>query len=155
MTKRVYLAGPITGLSYADGQDWRDYAIKELESWDIEGLSPLRGKDYLAAFETIDKQHIGRTDWPLSLPQGIVGRDRNDVKTSDLILVNFADAKKVSIGTCMEIAWADAFRVPVLMVRGEVHDHEFINQLVAWSVDTLEEALTLVPAILNAKRTEL
>lgn len=155
MTKRVYLAGPITGLSYADGQDWRDYAIKELESWDIEGLSPLRGKDYLAAFETIEKQHLEHNEWPLSQPQGIVGRDRNDVKTSDLILVNFADAKKVSIGTCMEIAWVDAFRVPVLMVRGEVHDHEFINQLVAWSVNTLEEALTLVPAILNAKKVRL
>ncbi len=155
MSKRVYLAGPITGLSYADGSDWRDYAIKELETWDIEGLSPLRGKDYLAAFESIEKQHLEHTEWPLSLPAGIVGRDRNDVKTSDLILVNFSGAKKVSIGTCMEIAWADAFRIPVLVVTDPSHDHEFINHLASWKVNTLEEALALVPAILNARKVYL
>lgn len=152
MDKRVYLAGPITGMSYSAGSDWRDYAIKELETWGIEGLSPLRGKEYLAAFESIEKQHLEHQEWPLSLPAGIVGRDRNDVKTSDLILVNFAGAKKVSIGTCMEIAWADAFRVPVLVVTDPSHDHEFINHLASWRVNTLEEALMLVPVILNAKK---
>jgi len=45
---KVYLAGPITGLSYEKAVDWRRYAqIVLLEEGDIVAVSPMRSKDYL------------------------------------------------------------------------------------------------------------
>lgn len=155
MSKHVYLAGPITGRSYLDATDWRKVATRELAEHGITGLSPLRGKEYLAGLE-----HLPHTaDQPLSTQKGITTRDRWDCTRSDLVLVNFEDTDKrldtngqerASIGTCMEIAWADAHRVPVVMVMrdGNVHDHPMIREAVGFIVPTLEEALALVVGIL-------
>ena len=43
----VYLAGPITGLTFDGCTDWREYAKKSLAEAGIDGLSPMRAKDYL------------------------------------------------------------------------------------------------------------
>jgi len=49
---------------------------------------------------------------PLVSPPGAVGRDRFDVQTCDLLLVNLLGATSVSIGTMFELAWTDAWRKP-------------------------------------------
>ena len=41
----VYLAGPITGLTYDGATDWRHAVAADLNSVGIKGLSPMRGKD--------------------------------------------------------------------------------------------------------------
>ena len=44
--KKIYLAGPICGLTYDGAQEWRDTFRKEIDPR-IEAFSPLRGKEYL------------------------------------------------------------------------------------------------------------
>ena len=46
----------------------------------------------------------------------IIGRDRFDCCNSDLIFMNLLGSKRVSIGTTVELAWADASRKPVPFV---------------------------------------
>lgn len=143
----VYLAGPITGLSFDECVNWREDFIEKLPQ-QIIGLSPLRGKDYLEHEQEVkmDYAHL-----VLSSERGLTTRDYRDVKNSDLILVNLLGAKKVSIGTVMEIAWARAFQIPVILVidrEGNVHDHPMIRDSVGYRVDNLEEALWLTKVIL-------
>jgi nucleoside 2-deoxyribosyltransferase len=144
---RVYLAGPIKGLSYDSCVSWREYAIKVLSYSGIIGVSPMRGKELLRGTEKI----IDGLDHVLCTPAGLVTRDRFDVKSCDLMLVNFLGAKEISIGTSAEFGWADAYGKPIVTVierEGNVHDHPFIQRLTGFRVETLDEGLSVVKSIL-------
>lgn len=156
----VYLAGPITGLSYGGCTDWRKYACEKLSTAGVVGVSPLRAKEYLR-----NEQAIGDSyeDIALSTARAITTRDRFDCMRADVLLVNLLGAERVSIGTVMEIAWADAVRVPVVLVmepsaeentglvpsKGNVHEHAMIRECVGFRVQTLDEGLNVVKAILG------
>lgn len=153
----VYLAGPITGLRYGEATDWRDYAETFLASWGIEGLSPMRGKQYLEAVGVIEAVSYGedKAEWALSSAPGFTMRDHGDCMAADVILANFVGCgDRVSIGTVLEVAWAHAYRkqLIVAMEPGNVHDHAMIRQLAGYVVPSLDAALNIIPAILNAKR---
>jgi nucleoside 2-deoxyribosyltransferase len=140
---KVYLAGPITGLSYGESTDWRDYASRLLAP-EIIGYSPMRNKKYLAQEKEIASFY--QAEHPLSTPKGIMTRDYWDVHTSDLVLVNFIGADKVSIGTVMEVAFAHAHRVPVVMAmeEGNLHTHPMMEQATGYVAPTLEKAIEYV-----------
>ncbi len=154
---KVYLAGPITGLTYQGATDWREYMVKRFEP-NIAAMSPMRGKDYLAAMpgliggspeETYMKEVI-------SSQRGILGRDRNDVKTADAILMNVLGAKIVSIGTMIEAGWADAYRIPVVLViesgKENIHNHVMLDGLATYRVDNLDAAEHLIRVLLGLPR---
>lgn len=148
--RRVYLAGPITGLSYGGCTDWREYAKKQLADVGILGVSPMRAKENLRAYgELIGDEYF---DEVLSCAKGITTRDRWDTTTCELVLVNFLGAPRVSIGTVMEIGWADLSRTPIIVVmepEGNVHDHAMIREAVGFRVETLAEGLSVAKAILT------
>ncbi len=150
---QVYLAGPITGLNYGGCTDWRQYATNSLAEATIKGLSPMRGKEYLAAISGPlsgtgeEYKHLS----VISLPRGIMTRDRYDATRCDVLLVNLLGAKAVSIGTVMEIAWADYCRIPIVCAieeTGNVHEHMMIGEALGYRVPSLDEALHIVKAIL-------
>lgn len=153
-TKRLYLAGPIAGLTYEQAAlDWRQQVIQELHGshhWlDIHCYSPMRGKVFLKGTgETIGKQ--GYEHHPMSSTQGIIGRDRNDVMSADAVFMNVYGAKSVSIGTTVELGWADAFRKPVILVldKGGCHDHAFYKGLATYVCDSVEQGIECAKALL-------
>jgi nucleoside 2-deoxyribosyltransferase len=152
MTPTVYLAGPITGLSYDEGQDWRADACAHLARYGVLGLSPLRAKEYLRALPNLsgtgeEYAHMG----VLSTPRGVMTRDRYDATRCDVLLVNLLGATRVSIGTVMEIAWADLKRTPIVAVMepGNPHEHMMISEAIGFRVGTLDEALRVVVAVLG------
>lgn len=139
---RVYLAGPITGLSFAGCTSWRDYARSQLHAHRIEGVSPMRHKEYLQ-----DEAKVGDCypEHVLSTQKAIVTRDRNDVLNCNAMIANFQDATKVSIGTCIEFGWADSFRKPIIMILPKydesVHNHAMLRELAGAVVNTVDEAI--------------
>lgn len=146
----VYLAGPITGISYGECTDWRAYA-DTLLSPGISGVSPMRAKEYLASKPVIDHSY---EDTVLSCSKGITTRDRMDVQRADLVLVNLIGAKTVSIGTVMEIAWADAYGVPVVVAMeptGNLHEHPMIKECTGFRTASLEEACRIASSIITAR----
>jgi nucleoside 2-deoxyribosyltransferase len=146
--KRVYLAGPITGLSFEGCTDWREYAIKELDTVGITGLSPMRSKDYLQRERIVGDCY---DDKVLSCARGIITRDRWDTTRCDIILVNLLGAEKVSIGTIIELAWADLSRTPSIVVMEpdqNVHEHSMVREMIGFRVETLEEGLNVAKAVL-------
>lgn len=154
MNKSVYLAGPITGLTYDEGQDWRDVAKEALQRDCIDAYSPLRAKNYLRAIGVLDSAGTPDSAYlglnPMSEPKGIMTRDRFDCMKRDMVLANFLGAKQVSIGTCIELGWADAARVPIVAVMEEdnIHRHAMVNEAAGFIVPTLEGALEVIRAVL-------
>lgn len=156
----VYLAGPITGLSYEGCTDWRQQAMDHLSQFGIQGLSPLRSKDYLLNETSIsdnynngirDNEKLSSLASIMSSQRGIYARDRFDCFRADAVLVNMLGAKKVSIGTVMEIAWAAGKNTPVVLImekEGNIHEHSMLREACPFRVETLEDALFVVTALL-------
>lgn len=144
----VYLAGPITGLSYEGCIDWRQQAIDHLKHFGIQSLSPLRSKDYLLGETTVADSY---DDKVLSSQRGIYARDKFDCFRADAVLVNMLGAKRVSIGTVMEIAWAAGKGTPIVLVmekEGNIHEHSMLREACPFRVDNLDQALFVVTALL-------
>lgn len=147
--KTVYLAGPISGCTFGGCTDWRNDVIAKLAEHNIKGLSPMRGKEYLQTEGIIDGAY---SQFVLSCSRGIITRDRFDTTRCDVLLVNFLGAQRVSIGTVMEIAWADLKRIPIICViepTSNVHDHPMIQEAVGFRVQSVEEALNVAISILK------
>ena len=154
LMKSVYLAGPITGLSYKGCTNWREYAIAELRKWKIAGISPLRAKDYLASETNVADKY---DKFVLSTQKGITTRDRFDVNFCDVMLANLLGAQKASIGTVIEYGWADAARKPIITVmekEGNIHDHSMLREITGYRVESLEEGLLVAKAILYEELDE-
>ena len=172
MSKIVYLAGPITGLDYAGATDWREFATLHIANnlspgqfnkatgkifalhtqTGIEVLSPMRAKTALKSVGTFTADGDAYNGVCLmSSDRGIMTRDRFDSMRCDVLLVNLLGAKKVSIGTVMEIAWADSNRTPIVCAMepdGNPHEHGMIKEALGFRVPTLEEAILIVKSIL-------
>lgn len=146
---RVYLAGPIKGLTYGESTDWRVTVAEELTERGIQVYSPMRGKEYLAQ----EKGPLKDTyDSVLSNQRAIFDRDKFDVHRADVLLVNLLDAPAVSIGTMFEVAWAKQADIPVVLViedAGNLHDHAFVRESASFRVNTLQQAVFVIARMLQ------
>jgi len=146
---KVYLAGVISGFNYAEANDWREDAKKELEKWDIVAASPMRWKDHLGREDKLDV--MGYASDVMSNTRGITTRDRWDVKTADVVIANLLNTKIASIGTCLEMAWADLQRTPIIAImepEGNPHEHAMLSEIISYRVETVEQALEVAKKIL-------
>lgn len=155
--KSIYLAGPITGLNYEGATDWRKLIFNRMDGPRYQILSPMRAKEYLSNLDEITAQ--GYQDTILSNAKAIVTRDRNDTMKCDLVIMNLLGATKVSIGTMIELGWADAARVPVVLImekeefegdmrKTNIHDHAMVTEMAGFRVSTLDEAVLVARTIL-------
>jgi nucleoside 2-deoxyribosyltransferase len=147
MPYNVYLAGGIAGMSYDEAVAWREYAISKFR-FNIIGLSPMRGKAYLAGEKQIADSYADKL---LSTQRAITVRDHFDTRRADLVLMNLLNAKHVSIGTMIEIGWASAYRVPIILVMEDdnLHDHAMVRECASYIVDNLDDGIHIVNAILG------
>lgn len=140
MKRKLYLAGPMTGLTLEESAEWRIAAADRLEPL-YECFSPLRGKSYL-------KGQTHKSDGPERAggDKGIFRRDRWDVRTSDVVLANFVGSTSISIGTLFEIAWANALEkfVIVVMEPTNLHQHAFVRQAASIVVSNMDEAVAFL-----------
>jgi nucleoside 2-deoxyribosyltransferase len=153
--KTIYLAGPITGLSYETARlGWRKDFASMMPPY-IHAMSPMRGKDYLMDEDVLAGDPDMYPEHLMSTPSGIVCRDRNDVKNCDVMVANFLEADVASIGTSIEFGWADAFVKPIVMVvepdgiiqekfGGHIvrnpHFHAMMTEMAGYVTNTVEEA---------------
>jgi nucleoside 2-deoxyribosyltransferase len=174
--KKIYLAGPIAGTSYnVSALGWRAYVDEQLTGFypnkgvppqpdagiQLDCYSPMRGKGFLRDLkkdEVLGKLPFNQS--PVSTTNGILGRDRNDCMKSDLIFMNMLGAKETSIGTTVELGWADAARVPVVLVmedpgtvedsptKSNVHEHLFFQGLITYRLNNLDDAIACAKLIL-------
>lgn len=143
MTKPlIYLAGPITGVSYDTTVAWRDdVSLAFGDSFTC--YSPMRHKEYLAGEVSIADAY---SDKIMSGQRGIFGRDMFDVQRTDALFINFLDARRVSIGTVMEmtLAWYMRHPVVVVMETENIHRHSMLMESTPWVVETLDEGVEIM-----------
>lgn len=148
--KSVYLVGPISGLSYNNAADWREYAKDLLNKNNISALSPMRSKDYLSKETSIaDKYDLH----VMSTSRGIMTRDYFDCINAGVLLVNFLGAEKPSIGSAMECAWAYGKHTPIIACMeesGNPNDHSMIRETIGYRVTSIEEGINIAISILDA-----
>lgn len=146
---KVYLAGPITGMTYDGSESWRRVAKSFLEP-EIKAYSPMRQQDFLRNVGVLTAN--GPALDSTTTDDGIMVRDHFDVMTSDLVLVNLLGAmERVSIGTVMELGFAYAHRKPVVLMiedTDNIHDHGMVRKAGVFRASTLEEGLRLTKSIL-------
>lgn len=127
---RVYLAGPMAGLTPKTASAWRVEVTEILVGAGFEVVDPMRGTE---------KTHSGRKkfqtkkypdDKPSLSDKALVNRDRFDVKRSDIILVNFLGAEEKSTGTTCEIAFNMVYGnlCVIVMEEKNIHNHPFIRE---------------------------
>lgn len=159
VNKAIYLAGPISGLTYNEAISWRDKVKSQLELCGIKCLSPLRAEVHLRNDEGLlnDRQtteeHLksGCQALAMSTPRGVVERDRFDCVNADVLFLNLLGAKKVSIGSMIEVGWANGKNIPIILIiedSGNIHDHAFVRESCAFRTHLLTEGIEIAKAIL-------
>lgn len=124
MKKRIFLSGPIRGVSREESLTWRKKAT-DLLSDSFETVHALRGREEKEVF----------TDY-----KAAVIRDLSDIKNSNILVVNDTLEDCSMIGTSMEVFYAYQLNIPVI-VFGEAHNKDyFLNYHTHLRVKTLEEA---------------
>lgn len=149
-TYKVYLSGPITGLTYDEGNDWREYATKRLKN-NIVPLNPLRCKEWAKEHGVIGDHTKDQHPWMAS--DAFIGtRDHWDTVRSELVLVNLLGATQVSVGTVLEIGMAHARGVPIFVVmedEGNCHEYGMVRAYTTMRFNKLDDALDAVNALLS------
>ena len=147
MNKSVYLAGPISRMSYDECTEWREYAKKALEDVGIVAKSPMRAKTHLSGQDDLTAMI---EDHSFYNNNTIVSFDFFDVQNSDVILAYFKGAQVVSIGSLFEIAWCYPNRKPVVYVPDEkgLHIHPFVLAACPFIVEDLDTAIEVVKRLL-------
>lgn len=154
----VYLAGPITGLSYREAIGWRETVIERLavSAPHVRCIDPMRAKQHLAQIAEIGA--FGHSGGLLD-GHAVVSRDLYDVQRVDVLLMNLAGAEQTSIGCMVELGWARAHGKFILVVLPEAeranaatvagvaanpHDHLFVHEVASAVVGDLDSALALL-----------
>lgn len=150
---KVYLSGPITGLTYDDARfGWRKDFAKSMAQKDgkgIEVLSPMRHEGHLAEIQgTLEKDYPNHF---FSHPKMIVAKDLLDIDESTMVIANFLGAKKVSIGTVAELGYAKARgkTIVAIMEKDNIHNHPFVTELAAATVETMDDAIAVTKSLLS------
>jgi nucleoside 2-deoxyribosyltransferase len=148
MSDLVYLAGPMTGLTYNEADDWRTEASAELSASGIRSVSPMRGKQNMIQGK-IENFYPGEA---LGTPTAIITRDLFDVQSADVVLVNLLNSQSVSIGTVAEMAWCYLLHKPIVVIveKDSIYaKHPFTLAMSRFVARDLRQGLQIVIGILG------
>lgn len=126
--KKIFLSGPMRGISRQESLGWRNQAVKLLED-SFNVIHAFRGREEKETF----------TD-----PRAAVIRDLSDIKDSDILLVNDTVENCSMIGTSMEVFFAFQHHKPVI-VFGSAHDKDYwLNYHIHLRTKDLGEACEVI-----------
>lgn len=147
--KTVYLAGPITGRTIGEANDWRYPIIAELRQHSIIGISPLRCEPARG-----DRYTIANADPQFGTARAIGSKNMMDVRLCTLTLAYLPAALNTpwpSVGTISELAWAKAMNKPTILVSDDprIIEHPVIDSNSGWMLGTLREAVGVIIGVLR------
>jgi nucleoside 2-deoxyribosyltransferase len=127
MKPKIYVAGPMTGIPVQEVIDRYQFTRDKLFSW-YDVLHPMIDHKCFEA-HCDDRQGIPACAAP-HIEKSFFGRDKWMVQQADIVFADLTDAKQISIGTTMELAWAHMLGKYTITVLppGNCHDHAFIHQ---------------------------
>lgn len=138
---KIYLAHPISGLSYEEVVDYYQWTKHDLERFGFTVLNPMTGKRYLRN-ELEFKSH--GYDNPVSTNHAIWRRDTWMVSQADIIYLNLmTTTDRVTIGGIMELAIGAYLGKHTIAAipEGNIHEHAFVLEACDIIFRKHEEAL--------------
>ena len=151
-SKAVYLAGPISNMTYESARyGWRS-EFADLLPEHIHCFSPMRGKEMLAGISNISSNGAEYPDHAITTDAGITTRDFNDVKNCDAMVACFLSTPLPSLGTAIEFGIAMSFQKPIIMIgrEGNVNfDHMMMRRMAGYRVNNLDEASVILTHLLT------
>jgi nucleoside 2-deoxyribosyltransferase len=153
MMNKVYLSGPITGLTYQQARyTWRE-EFANMVAPNVIVLSPMRHEGHLAE---MGKTGIRPDNLPTHLfshPKMIVAKDFLDIDESTIVVVNLLGATAVSQGTLVEYGYAYAKGKTIITISdneaANPHNSPFIPVVSNVMVETLRDAALIVNSFLS------
>jgi hypothetical protein len=149
MTKlKIYAGGSIGGHSYEIAMGWRE-RMQNYMGDDVTIINPLRDSPRMESQTIVpmaDSCH-------LTNPHSLLQRCLWDVQQCDVMLGNLAYARHPSQGTCSEMAWAYAFRKPIVYISPTPGNWVFNPEYPffrAWAAYVIEPKLLADEDVLHA-----
>lgn len=139
----VYLSGPMSGLTGPEMTEWRRHAETTLATAGYTVRDPCRGMTFAESDQPLQPDYAKSE---VSNDHACFIRDRFDVVAADILLVNLLGARKVSIGTVVEVAWAhllDKFTV-LVMEQDNPHRHAFMAECSGVIFEDIDDAVAYI-----------
>lgn len=137
---KIYLAGSISGMSYEVVANYFHETAYNLRLIGYHVITPMTGKSELRTDTKLkaDGYHI-----PAATNHAIAERDRWMVEQADVVYCNLTMAQIVSIGSVMELAWAQMLgkHTVVAMQTDNIHRHAFVLEAADIVYETHEKAM--------------
>lgn len=142
--KRVYLCGPIAGLTSVQAKGGWRAELSYLLSPDIFPVSPMRAEPEHESGLISGRPEAYMND-PMLTAAAITHRDRLDVMRCDLVVADLR-GQLVSKGSMIELGWADAYRKPIvaILTPEDCHWHVMVNTIVSAIVPDVAGAARIV-----------
>lgn len=144
---KIYLAGPISGLTKDQSDGWR----KEFETHLKFGTTiwPMYAEHF--AKDLILGDAAATTDLMAS-PRAVLHKDEFYVRSADIVVANFLGSTKVSIGTVIECAWAIILNKPLVLILtpDNIHRHCMLTEKAGWVLSNVKDAATVCNGLLGA-----
>ena len=139
----IYCCAAISGRPYDEVIKYYEQLRDDLIKYGMHPFIPMVRKDHMndPSLPAFGFNEPGSSD------KAITNRDRWLVKNSNIVYANLLDAKRVSIGTCMELAWAyDCGKHIILSIEktGNLHQHAFVLTAADVIYHTHEEAMLYI-----------
>ena len=147
---KIYLAGPISGLSYDEVVSLYARKTEYFSGLGYEVLCPMTGKEYLR--NEIEFKAHGFDEFPSSTNHAIFERDKWMVERCDVILADLSNSgERVSIGTVMELGWASLLgkHSIVVLPKENIHRHAFVLEAGDIIFETREDAFVYLSILIG------
>lgn len=135
MSKKIYLAGAMSGLTLEQMNDWRKCAKAYLEGYGFKCINPVE-------FYNTEIDTTVYTD------KEIKEFDLWAVRNSEIVLVNLEYPN--SIGTAIELHMAQEWKIPVVAFgrTQEKPVHPWMNLCITKECETMPEAINYILSFL-------
>jgi len=155
MLKPLYLAGPISGLTYedavADRHSWE--AKQEFKLVGFQGISPLEGYEELAGQGTLPVMFEEIIE---GSAEQAVHADLRMIDASVAVFANFTRESGPSLGTAAELGYAFAQGKPIVTLMPDdsvANQHPFVLYLSSHVETTWNEAMAKLAAVRESLET--
>ena len=149
---KIYLAGPIKGRNIIDVvSDWREK--EELfGSMGYKVLSPLTGMHKHPLYD--NSVTGGGYNGTTTNNHAIFSRDKCMVQRCDIIFADLVYADQVSIGTVMELAWANLLgkHIVISMPKNSIHEHAFVLECTNIIFNNTQDAIDYFKDLISNAR---
>lgn len=150
---KVYLTGPITGTQDDAITDWRA-AVRFALAKKVEIIDPSTFP-YDSSLAYQQTEPLAEEMRRLMHGRFVVDRNRHYVQSSDVVLANFLNSTRASIGSIGELFWANAYGIPIVIVREpehNVHDHAMLNAIASITCHSIDDGCKAVQNLLATDR---